>query len=105
MPTDSQWRDQWDVRKIPGILLATLLLSLGAPFWYNALKKLLQLKPLLTQKDDQQRADRQSAQQPPESVQPQPPAQATAVIAATQLPAAMPACRSYRRCLRVRAAT
>lgn len=91
MPTDSQWREQWDVRKIPGILLGVLLLSLGAPFWYNTLKKLLQLKPLLTQKDDQQRADRQSTQQPPEPVQPLQPAQSTTVITATPVPVATPA--------------
>lgn len=90
MPTDGQWREQLDARKIPGILLSVLLLSLGAPFWYNTLKKLLQLKPLLAQKDDQQRADRQSTQQQPPS-EPQQPAQSTTVITATPLPAATPA--------------
>jgi len=91
MPTDSQWREQWDVRKIPGILLSVLLLSLGAPFWYNTLKKLLQLKPLLAQKDDQQRADRQSTQQPQQPAEPRPQAQSTTVITATPLPVAVPA--------------
>lgn len=93
MPTDSQWREQWDVRKIPGILLAVLLLSLGAPFWYNTLKKLLQLKPLLAQKDDQQRADRQSTQQPPPQQPPEPQAQAqsTTVITGTPMAAPTPA--------------
>ncbi len=43
-----------------GMLLSVLFLSFGAPFWYNALKNLLQLRSALTQKDDAQRASRQS---------------------------------------------
>ena len=35
-----------------------LLISLGAPFWYNALKNLLKLKSVLSEKDDAQRAQR-----------------------------------------------
>jgi hypothetical protein len=64
LPTDN-W-DAWlerikDGRKIPGMLVAVLLLSLGAPFWYNALKDLLKLRSSLSQKDDAQRAQRQGA--------------------------------------------
>lgn len=33
-----------------GTLAMTILLSLGAPFWYNALKQLANLKPSITQK-------------------------------------------------------
>lgn len=43
-----------------GVLLSAILLSFGAPFWYNTLKNLLQLRSVLTQKDDQQRAERQN---------------------------------------------
>jgi hypothetical protein len=38
-----------------------LLLSMGAPFWYNSLGRLLQLRSALAAKDDQQRAERQGA--------------------------------------------
>jgi hypothetical protein len=37
-----------------------LLLSLGAPFWYDTLKDLLKLRPALAGKEEQQRADRQA---------------------------------------------
>ena len=49
-----------DWRKAPGMVLAILLISLGAPFWYNTLKDLLKLRSSLAQKDDAQRAERQS---------------------------------------------
>jgi hypothetical protein len=42
------------------VLLSAVLLSFGAPFWYNALKNLLQLRSILAQKDDQQRSQRQN---------------------------------------------
>jgi hypothetical protein len=41
------------------MLLTALLLSLGAPFWYGVLGKLLQLRSILAVKDDKQRAERQ----------------------------------------------
>jgi hypothetical protein len=46
-----------------GVLLTALLLSLGAPFWYNALGQLLQLRSTLAVKDDAQRAERQLSAQ------------------------------------------
>lgn len=49
-----------DWRKVPGMVLAILLISLGAPFWYNTLKDLLKLRSSLAQKDDAQRAERQA---------------------------------------------
>jgi hypothetical protein len=49
-----------DWRKAPGMILAVLLISLGAPFWYNMLKDLLKLRSSLSQKDDAQRAQRQT---------------------------------------------
>ncbi len=38
-----------------GILFSAGLLSLGAPFWYNALKSLSALKPVVAKKEDQER--------------------------------------------------
>lgn len=64
--TPVEWRDQWKSQsvgpKLPGIVLSALLLSLGAPFWYNALKNVLRLRSLIATKDDQQRLERQSTQ-------------------------------------------
>lgn len=47
-----------------GMLITALLLSLGAPFWYNALGKLLQLRSALAHKDDKQRSERQAVEPP-----------------------------------------
>ena len=38
-----------------GILFSAGLLSLGAPFWYNALKSLSALKPIVAKKEEQER--------------------------------------------------
>ncbi|MGI8991640.1 MAG: hypothetical protein ACR2I2_18925 [Bryobacteraceae bacterium] len=59
VPTLDQWWTQWRWSKIPGILISTMLLSLGAPFWYNSLKTLLRLRSSLADKDDDQRKGRQ----------------------------------------------
>jgi len=60
VPIDHNWAAQlMDARKIPGMLTSILLISLGAPFWYNALKDLLKLRSSLAQNDDAQRAQRQ----------------------------------------------
>ena len=37
---------------LPGIILSVLLLSLGAPFWFNALRTLASLRPILAGKID-----------------------------------------------------
>jgi hypothetical protein len=67
LPTNRQWFEQLsDPRKYPGMIIAILLVSLGAPFWYNILKDLIGLRSSLAQKDDQQRAQRQSSQPPPD---------------------------------------
>jgi len=80
LPLDRNWlarMKEW--RKVPGMALSILLVSLGAPFWYNVLKDLLKLRSGLSQKDDAQRAQRQAAQiesgttsSPPTSSGPQP---------------------------------
>jgi len=62
LPFDRDWTERIkDVRKAPGMLVSVLLLSLGAPFWYSALKDLLKLRSTLASKDDAQRAQRQAA--------------------------------------------
>jgi hypothetical protein len=52
-PLDEAW---------PGIILTVLLLSLGAPFWYELLKSLLKLRSLVAAKDDDEREARQTTQ-------------------------------------------
>jgi hypothetical protein len=65
MPTNSTWLERIkDPRKYPGMILAVLLISLGAPFWYNILKDLLGLRSALSKKDDLQRAQRQGVSPP-----------------------------------------
>jgi len=49
-----------DARHLAGMIFTTLLLSLGAPFWYNALNQLLQLRPKIAQVDDLQRKAREA---------------------------------------------
>lgn len=56
------WAPNMALGKIPGILLSTLLLSLGAPFWYNRLQDLLRLRSVAAQKDELQRITRQTTQ-------------------------------------------
>ncbi len=60
VPSLDQWWKQWHWSKVPGILISTMLLSLGAPFWYNSLKTMLRLRSSLADKDDDQRKDRQT---------------------------------------------
>jgi hypothetical protein len=50
--------------KVPGILFAWVLLSLGAPFWFDMLKNLLKLRSLLAKKDESEREQRDTAQPP-----------------------------------------
>jgi hypothetical protein len=57
------WKGHWDWTHLPGILVSALLLSLGGPFWYGAMKNLLQMRSALAQKDDSQRLERQTTQQ------------------------------------------
>lgn len=61
----SDWTHRWSKdnasMKVLGILLSAVLLSLGAPFWYNALQNFLRLRSVLATKDDEQRRERQLA--------------------------------------------
>ena len=57
------WELKPNGNQLLGILLSSLLLSLGAPFWYGALQSLLKLRSAVAEKDDQQRAIRQGTDQ------------------------------------------
>lgn len=46
-PLISKGEWSWPKRRLLGILVSAALLSLGAPFWYNALKSLTNLRPSL----------------------------------------------------------
>jgi hypothetical protein len=51
--TQFSWKhDQPLGPQIPGVLVTAALLSLGAPFWFNMLKQLTNLRPLLANKQD-----------------------------------------------------
>jgi hypothetical protein len=72
------WQEgKWEL-KLLGIILTAMLLSLGAPFWYNALKNLIRLRSLIAQKDDDQRLTRQTNASPSSNL----------VVAAATTPAA-----------------
>jgi len=61
LPSAAGWKEGFASLNLFGVLLTALLLSLGAPFWYSALGRLLQLRSVLAAKDDEQRAQRQSS--------------------------------------------
>jgi hypothetical protein len=65
LPTQAGWKAGFRNASLPGLLVTALLLSLGAPFWYDALGQLLQLRSVLAVKDDVQRTARQSTETPP----------------------------------------
>jgi hypothetical protein len=56
------WTRDWSLMTPPllGIALTWILLSLGAPFWYDSLKDLLKLRSSMAQKEEQARVDRQT---------------------------------------------
>jgi hypothetical protein len=51
-------------KSMPGLLLSWLLLSLGAPFWYDKLKDAMKLRTLLAAKDEKEKAERSASQAP-----------------------------------------
>jgi hypothetical protein len=57
-----EWKRHWNDVSPFGVVTTALLLSLGAPFWYNALRRLLQLRSALAEKEEQQRAARQGVE-------------------------------------------
>ena len=56
------WKS-FTAQKVLGIILSAILLTLGAPFWYNTLKTGLRLRAVIADKDDQQRLERQTTQE------------------------------------------
>ena len=51
------WQNHWQNLHLWGILFSAGLLSLGAPFWFNALKTLTALRPVVAKKlDDEQQS-------------------------------------------------
>jgi hypothetical protein len=58
--------------RLPGLLFSWILLSLGAPFWYDALKKLLGFRSLLLYKDDEERKARAEEQPKADAAAPSP---------------------------------
>jgi hypothetical protein len=56
------WKKKFSEANPFGVVIAALLLSLGAPFWYSMLGKLLQLRSIIAQKDDAERDQRQTTQ-------------------------------------------
>jgi hypothetical protein len=45
-------------KQLPGILLSLILLSFGAPFWFNALRTLTSLRPIMAGKTDPSKSDK-----------------------------------------------
>jgi hypothetical protein len=62
LPTSAGWTTGYTFNAVLGMLLTALLLSLGAPFWYNILGQLLRLRSVLATKDDARRAERQTSE-------------------------------------------
>jgi hypothetical protein len=64
LPSRDGWAKGFTVSSCLGMLVTALLLSLGAPFWYSALGRLLQLRSVLAVKEQAQRTGRQSNEAP-----------------------------------------
>jgi len=77
------WKPEWNPSKLPGIALSAILLSLGAPFWYNALKDLVGLRPVLARKEQAHREQRQAARETAVSPAPLPSAGERGDLSAT----------------------
>lgn len=73
--TYDEWKHNWNNVSLQGLALSVFLLSLGAPFWYNALKNLLKLRSVIAGKDDTQRQARQTSTSPPAGAATEPGAQ------------------------------
>jgi hypothetical protein len=52
----SRWPAKPDARYLLGVLITAALLSLGAPFWFNALKSMTNLRPILASKEKAEHA-------------------------------------------------
>ena len=52
VPADQLWTSETFLGHVPGLLLAWVLLTLGAPFWFNMLKSMSSLRPLIASRSD-----------------------------------------------------
>ena len=59
LPSSGNYWEGFKTINVLGVTVTALLLSLGAPFWYSMLGRLLQLRSILAVKDDVQRTQRQ----------------------------------------------
>jgi len=50
------WNYRLNERHLWGVLMMAALLSLGAPFWFNALKTLSSLRPLMAKEEEEERS-------------------------------------------------
>lgn len=73
-----------------GLLLSWVLLSLGTPFWYDALKDALKLRSALAKKDEQEKKERQESA----AAAATPPGEASALAAGVIAVAAQPVAKS-----------
>jgi len=52
------WRKDWNWNALPGMAMSVVLLSLGAPFWFNLLGQLLSLRSKIMGKEEEERKER-----------------------------------------------
>lgn len=64
-PFSDEWWASLQAASASGLLLSWLLLSLGAPFWFELLKNLTRLRPPLAQRDEEERQERSSGEPAP----------------------------------------
>jgi hypothetical protein len=64
-PFTPAWYASWREARGSGLLLTWVLLSLGAPFWFEMLKNLTRLRPLLAKRDEEERQERSSGEPAP----------------------------------------
>ncbi len=59
--TPAEWLARWQKVNYTGVAVSALLLTLGAPFWFQVLKDLLKLRSAVAGQESQDRAQRQAA--------------------------------------------
>ncbi len=59
--TPAEWLARWQKVNCLGVAAGALLLTLGAPFWFQVLKDLLKLRSAVAGQESQDRAQRQAA--------------------------------------------
>lgn len=53
----------WDIQNLLGILMTTVLISLGAPFWFSTLRRLVALRDVLAPEQDKKGKDKATTNQ------------------------------------------